>query len=284
MPDLEPTVRGRMLGLQLRRHRERAGFTGPEVHTILGIAPDKLSRIESGKRRVLIEDAAALLALYRVKGKERNDVLDLARGSAESNWVQPLDNLPQELRSLVDQERDARTIRNYEALYMPGLLQTPDYTRALMSSFGSIPEGQIEPRIEARRMRQRLLNRDPRPGLYVIIEETVLRRPTGGARVMAGQLRYLHHLASRPDIRMRILPHSLSSHDGLAGPFVIMDYSDGTPIVHLENAAYSHSVDESKLVAMYEGIFKRLANIALDDGKSADLVVRLAAEYAERSE
>jgi transcriptional regulator with XRE-family HTH domain len=284
MPDLEPTVRGRMLGAQLRQCREDAGFTGPEVNAILRIPPDKLSRIESGKRRVLIEDVAALLALYRVTGKRREEILDLARGSDQPNWVQKLQNVPQELRSLVDQESTASVIRNYQALFIPGLLQTPEYTRALMSSFIAVPADQIEARIEARKLRQRLLGQAQRPAIYVIIEESVLSRPTGGPRVMAGQLRWLLHLAARPDIRMRILPHSIGAHSGLDSPFVIMDYADASPIVHLENGTYSLSVDESDLIAKYERIFTRLAEIALDDGESADLVAKLASEYAERSE
>jgi transcriptional regulator with XRE-family HTH domain len=284
MPDLEPTVRGRMLGAELRQCRLNAGYTGPEVDAILGIAPDKLSRIESGKRRVLPEDVASLLALYRVKGKRRADLLDLARSSTEPNWLQSLGGMTQELKSLVQQESDAESIRNYEPILIPGLLQTPEYTRAVISSFIDFTAEQVEQRVEARRLRQRLLNSDSRPGIYVIIEETALRRPIGNAEVMAGQLRWLNHLARRPDIRMRILPLSLGAHSGVNGPFVIMDYPDGTPIVHLENETYSHSVDESKPVAKYVGIFKQLAGIALDDGKSADLVAELAAKYAERSQ
>jgi hypothetical protein len=219
-----------------------------------------------------------------VKGKRREDFLELARRSSEPNWLQSLAGMTQELKSLVQQESDAKTIRNYESLLVPGLLQTPDYARAYMSESEVMPADHIEQRLEARKLRQRLLNGDHRPVLYVIIEESVLLRPLGGPQVMAGQLRWLLHLGRRPEIRIHILPRSVGAHPGLAGPFVIMDYADGTPIVYLENAVYSHSVDEAKLVAAYVRMFNRLAESALDEGKSADLVAELAAKYAERSE
>jgi hypothetical protein len=282
MPVLEPTVRGRALGVHLRRHRTAAGFAAPDVDSILGIPPEKLALIESGRQRVLPEEVAALLALYRVTGQRRAELLDLAQGSAEPNWVQQVDDAPQDLGSLVQQESDARTIRSFQPLVVPALLQTADYTRAVLTEAVAVPAEEIEHRLRARHRRQQLLNRDPRPGLYAIIEESVLRRPTGGPTVMAGQLRFLHHLNARPDIRLRVLPQSVSAHPGLAGPFAIMDHAEGGPIVHLENATYSHLIDEAKLVASYLNRFARLAELALSDQQSTTLLARIATEHASR--
>lgn len=285
MPESNPTVRGRALGAELRRLREAANLSGHDVARILDVSPSKISRMETGKRGVKVEDVAAVLALYRVSNARREELLELARGSNEPGWLQRFGaSMPKELKSLMDQENDAIRIRNYETMYVPGLLQTGEYTRSIMRRFVTVPADEIDARVQARAARQTVLSREDRPELWMIIEESVLRRPTGGPIVMAGQLRYLVDRARRPDIHLRVLPHSLGSHAGMSGPFVLMDFATATPIVHLENAAYSYSLEDRELIAAYNRIFNRLADEAMDEGESAEFVAELAREFAERSD
>lgn len=248
------------------------------------VSPSKISRMETGKRGLDPVDVASLLTLYRTDAKTRNELVQLAHGAKQPGWVQRFGTgLPKELKSLINQEGDAVRIRNYETMYVPGLLQTGEYARAGMSKSKTIPAAEVEERVVARLGRQAILTREHPPALSVIIEEAILTRPTGGPMVMAGQLRHLVERASRPHIEVRVIPHELSSHAGTSGPFVIMDFAAATPIVHLENETTSQSQEDLDEIATYNRIYASLVEDALSPVESVEFIARLARDYAERS-
>src|SRR5262245_18819586 len=160
MYDHEPTVRSRELGLALLRAIGTAGLNQSDLAELLAWSPSKVSRMISGKRCASPEDVSAVLAVGGIVGPKRQELLDMARHATERGWWQDFgDRLPAELRTLSDHEDSALTITNFETAVMPGLLQTPDYSAALIAASPVIPESERGNRVEARQRRQRIVDR-----------------------------------------------------------------------------------------------------------------------------
>jgi transcriptional regulator with XRE-family HTH domain len=282
MAEPTPTIRGRELGAELKNLRTKKGMTLEEVRDEVDLSVSKLSRLENGIRGAKLVDVAALLVLYRVGGRRRDELLELCEGADKTGWLQRFGtNLPPVLKSLVNQESEAVKIRNFETMYIPGLLQTDEYTRAVLQASPTVPENEIEERIAARRARQVILSRERPPVFESIITESALRCPVGGPIVMAGQLRWLVERARRPHISVRVLPTSIGAHAGMAGPFVIMDFRGVPSVVHLENKTSSLSLDEKPETDAYKKVYDQLNEDALSEEDSVAFIATLANEIAE---
>lgn len=282
MAEPTPTIRSRELGTALKDLRKAAGMTLEEAGEEIAISPSKLSRVENGIRGAKLEDVAGLLALFRVTGKRREELLDLCRGADKPGWWQRFGaNLPPVLKSLINQESVAVKIRNFETMCIPGLLQTDEYARAVLRGFPTVPGEEIEERIAARRARQVILSRERPPSFESIITESALRCPVGGPIVMAGQLRWLVERARRPHISIRVLPLALGAHGGMAGPFVIMDFQGVPSVVHLENQTSSLSLDEKPEIDAYKAVYAKLSQDALSEEDSVTFIANLANEIAD---
>src|SRR6266540_6460940 len=186
-------VRQRRVSTELRELRKKAGLTCAEAAEALGTSVTKISRMETGERGLYADDVAALLGLYRVPAKHREQLLDLVRNSGEPNWWQlkPSD-LPTEWRDLIALEADAVTITNFEPLVVPGLLQTEEYATALMTGINpELSESDVKALVATRMGRKTLLAQRNAPALHAIVDETVLRRPVGEPGVMRRQLQHL---------------------------------------------------------------------------------------------
>ncbi|WP_083753029.1 DUF5753 domain-containing protein [Actinosynnema sp. ALI-1.44] len=167
---------------------------------------------------------------------------------------------------------------HFESLRVPGLLQIPEYTRAIMSGCGISP-AEKEKRVAIRIERQKLLNQ-PKPHLVAILDETVLQRPVGGPSVMANQLRSLIEATQRPTTDVRVIPLAHGAHPGIDGSFVTMEFARAAPIVYLEHKTASHFLDAPELVAPYLDANKVLMELALSPTESLDLIARTAEEHA----
>ncbi|MGH3997170.1 MAG: helix-turn-helix domain-containing protein [Pseudonocardiaceae bacterium] len=210
MPHREPTVRSRELGDGLRQAMQRVGLNGKQVAQALDVSPSMVSMLLSGKRGTSELDIAAFLGVCRVKGPERERLLALCREQDIPGWFQQHGSrLPKQLVTLIDHEDKAVAISAFEAVGVPGLLQTGEYARAVISRIVNVPPEEVDDRVAARLARQSLFSR-ARPARYTFyLHESALRLPVGGPAVMAEQLRHLHRLTARSYLTLRVVPGAL---------------------------------------------------------------------------
>src|ERR1700731_3745459 len=196
-----PTVRRRRLGSELRKLRDANGLKLEEVAGQLGVAPSTLSRIEAGKAPTKSAYLNQMLETYGVTDSEQRQVLvDMAREGHRKGWWAAYDDvLPSGFNIYVGLEAETAGVRGYEISVVHGLLQTPDYARAVLGEmFPRHATEQIDRLVDLRIERQRRLDDDPPLDLWAILDEAVIRRPVGGNQVMRGQLEHLLDMAAKP--------------------------------------------------------------------------------------
>ena len=196
-----PTVRRRRLGTELRRLRDSNGLKLEEVAAQLGVAPSTLSRIETGKAPTKSAYLNQMLEMYGVSDHEQRQVLvDMAREGHRKGWWAAYDDvLPSGFDIYVGLEAETAAVRGYEISVVHGLLQIPDYARAVLREmFPRHAAEQIDRLVDLRIERQRRLDDDPPLELWAILDEAVIRRPVGGTKVMCAQLEHLLAMAERP--------------------------------------------------------------------------------------
>lgn len=183
--------------------------------------------METGDRGMYVEDVATLLGLYQVTAAQRNELLQLVRDGATRNWHQaPKGSLPESWEDVIRFEADASVLTNFEPLLIPGLLQTPEYTRAILVGTDELAEPELNTLVRTRIGRQAALAGRNAPELNVILYEVALRCPVGGPGVMRHQLRHLLACAERRNVTIRVLPFATGAHPGLTGAFLILDFAD----------------------------------------------------------
>lgn len=230
----------RQLHTELQRLRLSAGLTQSEVARAQEWSPSKVHRIERGQVSVGRPDLLALLHHYGVQDQQFiESLLELARLSR--NQPMPFrayrDLFSPEIIRFWGYEASASWIGELELLVVPGLLQTPDYTRALIRDGHGITEDKLDRFVDSRRERQQILDRPQPPTVSFLIDEAVLGRAVGGVAVMQEQLRHLLRMSERPEISIRVLPLALGAHAGLRGPFVLLRFAaeNDPDIVYIEN-------------------------------------------------
>jgi uncharacterized protein DUF5753/helix-turn-helix protein len=252
------------------------------VAKALGTSVTKISRMETGERGLYVDDVAALLGLYHVPTKRREELLDLVRNGADPNWWQlkPSD-LPTEWRDLIALEADAASIANFEPLLVPGLLQTPEYATALIrGAIRELSEGELNALVATRMGRQTLLARRNAPTLHAIVDEMALRRPIGESGVMQRQLQHLLACTRRPNITLQVIPFALGATPGLSGPIVILELTDGRSVVHLETRRAGAFLSEDQHVRATKLAMRRLEALALAPDESARVIAGIEGEMA----
>jgi transcriptional regulator with XRE-family HTH domain len=276
-----PTVRGRRLRYELRRLRDQAGLTRDETARRLDWSGSKISRIETGQSRAQTGDVRDMLDVYGVHGEEADALVQLAREARKRGWWTAYNDVF--TGTYIGLEAEASAMRTYEPQIIPGLLETEDYTRALIRSalVRADPE-EIERRVQARMARQEILTRPDAPEIWAVLDEPVIRRPVGGAAVMKAQLRRLIETAEAPNskITLQVLPLTVGSHPGLSGPFVILDFpsAEDEPVIYLETATDGLYLEETAEIDRYTLMFDHLRASALSADESAAFIARTAAE------
>ncbi|MGH3973244.1 MAG: helix-turn-helix domain-containing protein [Pseudonocardiaceae bacterium] len=286
MQDREPTVRSRELGEGLRRAMQHAGLTGKQVARLLDLSPSWVSRLISGKRNVSAVQVSAFLAVCRVPSAERERLLELCDEQHTPGWFQQHGSrLPLQLVTLIDHENKAVTISGFEPTLVPGLLQTGEYARALLKEAGRVPADEIDDRVAARLARQSLFSRD-RPARFTFyLHEFVLRLPVGGPAVMSDQLHHLLRMSIRPYLTLRVVPAALGAHAATAGAFILMEFAEFKPVAYLDSETSSLFLEKPVEIAAYQDILEALAETALGEGESRELIATLATElYADRED
>jgi transcriptional regulator with XRE-family HTH domain len=267
---------------ELRRLRARSGHSCATVGAALGISASKISRIETGRIGLQADEVAALLGFYQVAKPAREDLLELLRRAAEPGWWQVQGSrLPELWQELIDFERSATAIINYEPLLIPGLLQTADYAGALIAAANpALSEDEVETRVAARTTRQALLGRPRPPRLLALLEEGVLRRLVSDPGLMRRQVRHLEDAATRSNVTVQVVPTAAGAHPGLGGPFVILEFDGDPTLVYLENRRGSAILEEEDDIAEATMALQHLQHIALSSDDSLALLADVARELA----
>jgi transcriptional regulator with XRE-family HTH domain len=284
MRDHQPTIRSRELGEGLRRAMEHAGLNGRQAARLLGMSQSWVSRLLSGKRNASAAQVSAFLAACRVTGAERDRLLELCEDQHTPGWLQQHGSrLPQQLVTLIDHESKATAISSFEQVIVPGLLQTGDYTRALIREAGTVPAEEIDDRVAARLARHSLFTRERPTSFSFYLHEFVLRLPVGGPAVMLEQLEHLHRMSLRPYLTLRVVPAALGGHAAINGSFVLMEFAEFKPVAYLESETSSLFLEKPVETAAYHDVLAALAKTALDEEGSRRLIATVAHElYADR--
>lgn len=257
-----PTVRRMVLGAQLRRMRETAGITRAEAAYLIRSSDSKISRLELGRVSFKVRDVNDLLTMYGMHDEDaRRKFLEMVEQSNNPGWWHSYtDLIPNWFQDFVGLEESASRIQSYELLYVPGLLQTEDYARAVATGgrHWAVNED-TERRVRLRVSRQKILARPEAPKLWAVIDESVLRRPIGGREVMRRQIDRLLEYIELPHISLQILPFSAS---GLSaeGSFTLLRFAQPELpniiyLEHLSGALYLERLDE---IELYSRMFDQL--------------------------
>ena len=276
-----PTVRLRRLAAELRTLRTSSGLTRDAVVERTGINVATLYRIEHARVRPQTRTLRTLLDLYGADEQQQADLVALLRDARQRGWLHAYQSeLPEQYTTYIGFEGEARSVWNYESLFIPGLLQTEDYARAVIRAV--LPwasRDEVERRVEVRMERQDVLHNDNPLELWVIMDEAALRRQVGGHAVMHAQLGHLVEAADLPNVTFQVIPFDVGAHAGMPGSFVFMQFGEAAipDVVYFDSMAGDLFLEADADVRRYRLVFEHLRAVAVSPDESRSLVAALAA-------
>lgn len=277
-----PTVPRMILGARLRRLREESGITGLEAGRRIRASHSKISRLEMGRTGFKPRDVEDLLTLYGVTdASERATLLALARQSNVPGWWHIYhDIVPSWLNVYLGLEQAATVIRAYELQFVPGLLQTEGYARAVLRLGPDAAEERAERRLQLRMERRRVLERGRPPHLWVVIDEAALRRPMGGVALMRAQLEHLIEVSRLPHVTIQVMPFAAGGHPAVGGPVTVLRPPGGDlpDVVYLEQLTGGVYPDKPSEVELYRHMMNRLVVEAEPPTATEAFLVRVLRE------
>lgn len=255
MPDADPMYLRKRLSSQLQAARKEAGYSQPEVADEMVWSLSKVMRLESGRTKISITDLRALIAFYGLPDEKASDLLVSAQEARRQPWWQEYRNLLSEgFKSYLGYEASASVIRNFEVLFIPGLLQTEEYARAALSQ-SVVP--QKEELLDLRMRRQeRMLEQSTGTELRFLIDEAALSRTVGSPAVMQAQLNHLKSMSVLDHIRVGIIPFSGGLYPLLRSPYVVFEFpsAEQDRIVYLENPDGSVILRDKASVGVHRSV------------------------------
>jgi transcriptional regulator with XRE-family HTH domain len=278
-----PTARRRELGSLLRSLRADAGLTTGEVAERLGVSRSKVSRLENGRRGASKADIARLCELYQVDDGYRLRLTELAAEGKERAWWQRLDLT---YGDYVGLEAEAESISDYGLALVPGLLQTPDYARALVGAGNpALPSRIVGERVQARVTRQRLLRSAAAPEFVAVLDESVLHRVVGSPGVMLAQMRKLLEISQLPNVTIRVVPFEAGVVHSPVNKFIILRFAlaDIPDIVFVEDLAVDRYLEERDEVEAYRATFQGLLGMSADPDVSRAMILAKSTAYELRT-
>ena len=277
-----PTVRRLQLGARLRSLRLAKGVTRDQAGYEIRASESKISRMELGRVSFKERDVVDLLTLYGVTDEaERATVLELMRqANTKVWWQQHSDLLPNWFETYLRLEQVAKVIRTYQLQFVPGLLQSEEYARAVIGHGHSRSTDELDRRVQLRMERQQMLHQPEAPHLWAVIDEAALTRPFGPTRVMRDQLRYLLEASAAPNIHVQVLPFRSGAHAAAGGSFSILRFAepDLPDVVYLEQLTSAVYLDKRSDVEDYVMIMERVSVQAETPTRSAATLRRLLSE------
>lgn len=281
--NVNPTVRRRRLGQELRRLRELKGMTAEEVAERLLVSQSKISRLENGRRSISQRDVRDLCGVYEVEDQRVVDsLMQMARDSRQQGWWHAFGDIPYSV--YIGLETDAESLRVYEPQIITGLLQTRAYAEALIQ--GALPEtspADIDKRVQVRMRRQERIAAAHNPlRLWVVLDEAALRRVVGSNLVMREQLEHLTEMSQLPHVTVQVLPFEVGAHPGLNGQYAILEFADAadSSVVYLEGVTSDLYLEKAHDVQKYAVMYEHLRAQALNVDQSRKFIADAAKEYA----
>ncbi|MEV4613883.1 helix-turn-helix transcriptional regulator [Kitasatospora sp. NPDC049258] len=272
---VNPTVRRRRLGAELRRLRELRQMTAEEVAGRLMVSQSKISRLENGRRSISQRDVRDLCDVYEVTDERiRAGLMEMARESRQRGWWHDFGDIPYSV--YIGLEAEASSIRAYESSFIPGLLQTREYAEAVVA--GTQPDtdpGAVKRRVDVRLKRQdRIYGEDQLGSLWVVIDEAVLRRAVGSPQVMAEQLDQLLTLSQRANINLQVIPFAHGAHPGMTGTFSLLEFPESadSTVVYFEGVTSDLYLEKDADVRRYTNLYDHLRAAALSVAESRSLI------------
>lgn len=272
-----PATSRRWLAEQLRKLREDKDLAQKDAAQACGWSGAKLSYLETGQRPVLAEDLDKLLPLYEVPENRRDRFYSAVNDAQSEGWWERFEPLvPGYVPTFIGLEQGAASIRTYECVLVPGILQTASYANAIMHS-GARPRSarEIDRLVELRIARQAILTRDVAPTkLDVVIDESVLLRTPAKADALPEQLVHLAEMASLPHVTLQVLPFQGGVQSHSAGPFSILAFPDDQPdpVVYLEHRGGAMWLEKFESVERFAVAFEGLSDMALGPEASLAMV------------
>jgi transcriptional regulator with XRE-family HTH domain len=277
-----PTVRLRRLAAELRSLRASSGLTREAILERTGVNAATLYRIEHARVRPQTRTLRTLLDLYGVDRERQDELVGLLREARQRGWLHAYQSeLPEHYTTYIGFEGEADTVWNYESLFVPGLLQTEDYARAVIR--GGLPQAsreEIERRVEVRIERQGVLENDNPLNLWCITDEAALRRQVGGSAVMQGQLRHLTEVSEVPHVTFQVIPFDAGAHPGMPGSFILRQFAEAAipDVIYIDTMAGELVLEEESDVRRYKLMFEHLRAVAASPDATRSLIASLVAE------
>ena len=271
-----PTVRLRRLAAELRSLRASSGLTRETIVERTGINAATLYRIEHGRVRPQTRTLRTLLDLYGVDEEHQAELVALLRDARQRGWLHAYQSeLPEHYTTYIGFEGEAQSVWNYESLFVPGLLQTEDYARAVIR--GGLPQAsrdEVERRVEVRMERQAVLRNDNPLNLWSIVDEAALRRQVGGPEVMQAQFRHLVEVSELPHVTFQVIPFGAGAHPGMPGSFILLQFGDAAipDVIYVDTMAGELFLEEVADVRRYKLVFEHLRAVAASPEASLSLV------------
>ncbi|WP_405771734.1 helix-turn-helix domain-containing protein [Streptomyces sp. NBC_01538] len=281
--NVNPTVRRRRLGQELRRLREQKGMTAEEVAERLLVSQSKISRLENGRRSISQRDVRDLCGVYEVADQRMVDsLMEMAKDSRQQGWWHAFGDVPYSV--YIGLETDAASLRVYDPQVIPGLLQTRPYAEALIT--GALPEtpsSDIENRVQVRLRRQERITALENPlRLWTVLDEAALRRVVGNKLLMREQLESLVEQSQLPHVTVQVIPFEMGAHPGLNGQYAILEFPDAadSSVVYIEGVTSDLYLEKAQDVQKYSVMYEHLRAQALNVDQSRQFIADLAKEYA----
>jgi DNA-binding XRE family transcriptional regulator len=255
-------------GAELRRVRVAAGLSQDQLGQKLVFSGDTVGKIETGERAPTPDFAARCDGAFPHLDGLFARLLELAR-----RWNGPH---PQWFRHWLDAEREATSLRTWQPMLVPGLLQTADYARAILAVGPDTTADELEQLVAARIERQAILDRPRPPEMWVVLDEAVLHRLIGTRKIMYDQLVALADTSCRTNITIQIVPADVGTHAGLLGAFIVAGFDGSPSTLYVETAVEGQTIEKPALVSKAALAFDRLRAEALPRGASRDLIGKVA--------
>jgi transcriptional regulator with XRE-family HTH domain len=275
-----PTVRRRRLSAVLRQLRRQSELHADEVARRLEWTPSKVTRIERNEWRLpSVRDVKDLLDVYQVTDEtQRDEILKLAREARQRGWWEEYKDVLGGTVSLPEFEAEARKIHSFEALLIPGLLQTAEYAAGVFRGGKAVDNTLIDRRVEARLTRQTVLDREDPPMLWALIDEAALAKHVGGVEVMRRQIYHIAEMAKRPNIAVQVIPNAVGAHAAMENAFSILEFADpiDPTLVYVETVTGDMYLELPEQVHRYTLAYDHARASAL----SADATVAYLADLA----
>ncbi len=280
--NVNPTVRRRRLGQELRRLRELKGMTAEEVADRLLVSQSKISRLENGRRSISQRDVRDLCGVYEVEDHRVVDsLMQMAKDSRQQGWWHAFGDVPYSV--YIGLETDAASLRVYDPQVVPGLLQTQAYAEALIH--GALPEvaqADIEKRVKVRMRRQDRISSTEYPlRMWTVLDEAALRRVVGDKQIMIQQLERLIEVSRLPHVTVQVLPFKMGAHPGVSGQYAILEFPDAadSSVVYIEGVTSDLYLEKAQDVQLYTVMYEHLRAQALNADQSRDFILDVVKDF-----